>query len=442
MKKQFSAVAGALLLSGGFAMNSWAVGGASLANEVLSARSAGQGYVAIAGQNDDPTTVYSNPAGITKLLGTQVTLGAHWESIHPTYDADSGDRTRARPSNVIVPNFALTQSFADGQWGAGVAVESPFGLETHWGATSPLRYVATDTRLRTIIVTPAVAYKPISAFSVGVGLDYFNVPDAQLDRHVNVDLLNQGLGLGTTEGQDAVSSLRGDGSAWGYHAGVLVQPNDWNALGVTYHSKAKIRVDGTESISGLYGQSTTPFGFGTSNYQTSAYTDLTLPQSVQLGYAIKPGLPWTWEIDAAWLHWSEQRDLNVRYAETNPLRSQLLNVGNPEVLQLHDTWNVASGFNFKYSDYWQFRGGVFYEPHATPETYFSPAFMDLSRYGASVGAGWNITKYFVLDMAYTAVFFHNRDIHNNLGAGSIDGTYKNFASLLALNLTYRFGQKE
>jgi long-chain fatty acid transport protein len=439
MKKQYSALVGSLL-SVGMISNAWALGGANFGNEALSARTAGQGYVGTAAQNDDPTTVYSNPAGISKLSGTQVTLGAHWENINPSYVDNADQRTRARTSNAFVPNFSATHSFADGTWGAGLSVQSPFGLETHWGGDSALRYYATDTRLRTVIITPAVSYRPVSAFSVGAGVDYFDIPVAQLDRHVSVDALNFNLGSAPSGAPDAVSSLRGDGTAWGYHAGVLVQPNDQNALGLTYHSKAKVRIDGEESISGLSGPSAGPFGFGSTNYQTAGHTDVTLPQSVQLGYALKPSLPWTWEVDAAWYHWSEERDLNVRYAETNPSRSALLNSGNPTVFNLHDEWSLATGANFKYSDFWQFRGGFWYLPHATPDANFDPAIMDLTRYGVSVGAGWNVMKNFVVDMAYSAVFTHNRSIQNSPIAPS--GTYKDFASVLALNFTYRFGVKE
>jgi long-subunit fatty acid transport protein len=97
------------------------------------------------------------------------------------------------------------------------------------------------------------------------------------------------------------------------------------------------------------------------------------------------------------------------------------------------------------------RGGFWYEPWAIPEQNFNPAFLDLSRYGISTGFGYALTKNLGLDFAYTAVFFHNRHINNNQDSNtaalallgqqppSSDGTYKDFANLVALNFTYRFG---
>src|SRR5262249_48996999 len=143
-------------------------------------------------------------------------------------------------------------------------------------------------------------------------------------------------------------------------------------------------------------------------------------------------------------------NLAVTYGETDPTKSALLNVGNPEVFDPRDAWSFSTGANYKYSDRWQWRGGFWYEPWALPEQNFTPALADLSRYGISGGLGYSVTKNVTIDGAYTAVFFHNRHINNDLGtrttgipAGGVpalgipspdvSGTYKDFANLVALN---------
>jgi long-chain fatty acid transport protein len=438
----------------------FALGGANIGNEVPSARSAGQGYVGTAGQNNDPTAVWSNPGAITKLQGTQVTVGSHLENIRGSYESDSGAETRARVLNVGIPNFAVTQSFLDGKLGAGLTVQSPFGLETNWPGDSPLRYVATNSRIATLFVSPAIAYRLHNTVAVGVGVDYVNLFRAQLDRHLNVDAVNTGLqalGLGTASAgsSDAISSLRGQAANWGYHAGVVYEPSDMHAVGLTYHSKVNLRINGSVKLSGMSGSMAGYFGG--SDYETSAYTDLVLPQNLQLGYAFKPTSKWIFEADAAWYHWSDNRDLRVRFSETNPIRTSVLETGNPSALNLRDAWSVAAGFNFHATDRWQLRSGFWYEPWATPESSFNPAFLDLSRYALAFGTGYDLTKYLTVDLAYSAVFFHNRHIHNDVGTNTsgiiaplqlanpaipsadIDGTYKDFANIFAVNLTYKFG---
>ena len=188
----------------------FAIGSGGIGNEVLSARELGQGATSVAGQNGDPSVAYSNPAGLTNLKGTIVTVGSSWESIHGNYQSNSGNQTSTRLNDIAVPNAAFSSSFMDGKVVAGLSVESPYGLESHWGADSPLKYMATDSTLRLLIISPALAYKINSMLSVGAGADYVNLFDADLEKHV-----------AQTGASDANESLMGTGTNWGYHAGIL-----------------------------------------------------------------------------------------------------------------------------------------------------------------------------------------------------------------------------
>ena len=422
--KKFMSQALTVVLSLGIGSNAFAIGSGFIGNETPSARAAGSGYIGVAGQNNDPTAVFTNPAAMTALKGTQATVGATWENVHGDYVDNSGNETKERVTNAAVPNFSVTQSFMDGKLSAGLSAQSPYGLETRWDSNSPIRYVATNSVLHMVDITPAVAYQVHPMVSVGVGADYVNLFDAELDKQV------------PTGGADGTSSLKGQAASWGYHAGIVIQPTEQHALGITYHSKVNLRVNGNLTLAGLSGGLAALFGG--SNYTTSAYTDAVLPSNVQFGYAYKPNDKWIFEADAAWYHWSEGQDLNVRYAETNAGRLAVLNTGNPIPLTSRDAWSALAGTNYKLSDKWQFRGGFWYVPWAVPESTFSPGFMDLTRYGVSTGFGYAITESVSLDAAYSAVFFHNRSINNSY---AVNGTYEDFANLLALNVTYRFGAK-
>src|SRR5205807_6686117 len=95
----------AVVLTLGMESSAFAIGGSFIGNEVPSARAAGQGYVGVAGQNNDPTAVFTNPAAMTSLKGTQATFGIHYENIHGAYKDDAGNETKERVTNVGVPNF-------------------------------------------------------------------------------------------------------------------------------------------------------------------------------------------------------------------------------------------------------------------------------------------------------------------------------------------------
>lgn len=435
---------------------SFAVGSAAIGNEVNSARSLGQGGASVAAVEEDPTTVYENPAGLTALKGTQLTLGGVWENLHGYYDNQSGTTEKMRSIDVLVPNFAATQSLMDGKLGVGLAAVSAYGLESHWpgDANSPLRYITTNSRLHIIDVTPAVAYQIHPMVSVGVGADYINVNTADLEKNVNMNDVNNGIeianGLTPTFAglADGDSKLTGTAANWGYHAGLTFQPTPQNTFGLVYHSKVKLNVNGTVAltgISGAYAQG----AFGGSTFATSAFTDIYLPQNIQFGYAFKPNDKWTIEADTAWYDWNPDQSLNIRYPDATAAQIQLLTAngaGNPQPLNWRDNWSFETGTNYKLNDQLQLRGGFFYEPWVEPESAFSPDLLDLTRYGLAVGAGYAFTPSFVVDLAYNAIFFHNRTINNNLGVNSTgdqavtdSGKYSDFSNLIALNFTYKFG---
>jgi long-chain fatty acid transport protein len=436
--------------------NLWA-GGAFIGNEVPSARSSGEGYVGVAGQNDDPTVVYSNPGAITKLKGTQVTIGGHFENVRPEYESHSGAKTSANSTNVVIPNISMTQTFMDGNLGAGLSVQSPFGLETHWPGDSPQRYVATDSKLAILQIMPAISYQVIPMLSIGAGVNFAKTIDAQLDRHINVDALNAALGGAPAGAADAVSSLRGEGSGWGWFTGLLLELSEKHAIGVTYHSKVDMRINGNETVRNLAGVSAGLFGGN--DYTTSAYTDIVLPSYVEMGYAFKPTDKWKLELDATWMHWAQLKDLNVRFAvESDPIRQAVLQTGNPMVFNPRDAWSLALGTNYKLTDRWQVRTGTWYEPWAVPESNFTPSVVDLTRTGLSFGGGYKLTESLIVDASYTAIITKSRSVTNNVGSTTsgipaggvplagipdpdISGNYSDWANIIGLNLTYKFGNK-
>jgi long-chain fatty acid transport protein len=431
-----------------------AVGSAGIGNDVLSARALGQGGVSVAGVTGDPMLTYANPAALPSLAGTQLTLGGTFENLNGKYEGSSA--SSKMNSNAVAPNFAVTQSFMDGKMGAGVALASQYGLETHWPGdpNAPLRYLATNSSLHIIDITPSVGYRVLPSLSFGVGADYFNVTTASLEKNVNANnvnnaiLVSQGLAPAFAGLQDADSKLKGTAASWGYHAGFKYEPTDQHAFGLVYHSRVKLNINGSVEISNLSGAAAQAV-FGGSRYETSAYTDLYLPQNIQLGYAYKPTEKWQLELDAAWFDSSTNKDLNVRTPAATAGQAALLANGNPKPLNWRNTWNIETGANYKCNDHLQLRGGFYYEPWVIPESAFSPELPDLSRYGLAIGAGYAFSSSISLDLAYNAVFEHNRSINNNVGFNSTgdptvtaNGVYKNFSNLVAMNLNYRFGSSK
>jgi long-chain fatty acid transport protein len=459
MKKRIHSVVGTLL-SLSMASQAFALGTGSYSSEIISARSLGEGGTGVSGAQDDPIAAYTNPAGMTAIKGTQVTVGMSYVNASPTFTDDAGDVSGARATSVVIPNFGVTTQLLDGKLSFGLAAVTPYGLETHFDGDSPIRYSATDSRLRLIDVSPAVAYKVCDAFSIGVGADYYNALEGALSKKVDSANLNGQLtyagilGGGGTQGAalagaaaaaaastDADSRLNGNGDGWGYHIGTTITPNEHHQIGIVYHSSVKIGLTGNVQLTGLNGAATSVFGG--SNFQTSATAPLYMPQNVQIGYAYKPNDRLQIDVDAAWYDWYSARQLGVVYSGLTAAQNQVLQSGNPEVFNPRKTINFGFGANYKANDRLQVRGGAYYEAASTPESAFAPAFVDLPRYALTIGAGYQLTNDLSFDVAYNAIFFHTRHIDDPNtatfgGSNGYSGSFDSFANLISANAKYRF----
>jgi len=440
MKKRLHAVVGTLLALS-MAGQAFALGTASYSSELISARSLGQGAVGVAGVDSDASVSYLNPAAMTGLAGTQLMISGIYANASPKFtnegsdtQAGSGQVTGARATSVFIPNFGVTSQFMDGKLAAGVAVVAPYGLETHWDGDSPMRYNATDARLRIIDITPAVAYKVNDMVSVGVAGDYYDTVDGQLSKALNITGINAALGAPTLQ-PDGAAALTATGGGFGYHLGATFKPNAWNQLGIVYHSNVKMSLNGSINANGFAGASAAVFG---PNFTTTVSAPVFIPQNVQLGYAFMPSKEWRYEVNAAWYDWYDARQLGITYNGLTAVQNAILQTNNPQQFKPRKTINFGLGANYKPNDDLQLRGGAYYEAASLPETAFDPAFVDLPRYGLTVGAGYQFTPVLSGDIAYNAVFFHGRAINNNNGFDGYSGNFNSFANLVSAQLNCKF----
>ena len=433
-----------------------ALGTASYSSELISTRSLGQGGTGVAGTQNDPIAAYTNPAAMTALKGTQMSVGLSYANARPDFtDAansggfgsgspytkgGAGQVSGARATSVAVPSFAATTRFLDGKLAAGLAAVMPYGLETHFDGDSPIRYATTDARLRIIDVTPSVAYAVCDGFSLGAGVDYWNTIEGVLEKKINVNALN--ASLGGAGGPDANSRLNGTGDGWGYHVGTTFKLGERHQIGLVYHSAVTIDLKGNVQVTGLSGNSAAVFGGH--DFQTEATAPLYMPQNLQIGWSFTPSERWNFEADAAWYDWYAARQLGVVYNGNNAavpsVANRILQTGNPQVFNPRKTLNFGLGANYKHGEALQLRGGAYYQAAALPESSFDPAFVDLPRYALTAGIGYALTKSLGLDAAYNAVFFHSRSINAPDAAGGSSGytgSFSSFANIFSASLTYR-----
>jgi len=420
----------------------FAVGSGGFMNQVVGTKALGAGNAFVA-QADDPSAIYFNPAGLNQLPGSQISLGGTILGSDTKYTSTSGQSTDMENETHFIPNFYVTHRFSNDKFAAGIGFTSPFGLSTEWSNTSPLRYVATKSKIKTYNINPSVSYQINPAFSFGFGVDYMTVDTVELDKQLNVTLVNAAIraNLGFPPAgiyPDGSSELKGDADGWGYNLGVLYKPLERHQFGASYRSQINTTIEGKTTLTGLADESAAVFG-GTA-YETNAKSSLNFPQSLLLGYAYKPTNKWTFEMDYEWVGWSSIDETKIDYSETNPSRLGILNTDNPTPRSWQDSNNVGLGGNYKINDTWDVRGGYWYFERVVPNRTFDPSLPENTRNALTLGASLNLGPS-TIDFAYNAIFFRDRNVDNSVGSSSsssVDGKYETFSNLFAVNYTYRF----
>ncbi len=384
---------------------------------------------AFTGEADNASAVVYNPAGMTQLGGTHVSIG--FGVIQPSVEhfGSAGGRTKMRRDTFQIPHIYVVSDlgFYDAAFGMGTTTH--YGLTTDWAPDSFSRYVATRTELENIDTFLTGAYQVTEKLSVGGGWNYMF---SKLDKRKQVF---QASG-------DAFAQIKGDDNGVGYSASSLYKINGKHQVGVLYRSEMDLEYEGNLTAEGLTGGLAALFSPGGSSYKTGFRTELTLPQSVVAGYSFRPNNRWILNMDVDWTDWSSVESERVTFPEeSGATRLAILDALTASNRDWDSTVAVALGGEYVWNDQVRLRGGYFYNPTPIPEENFDTTVPGSDSHGVNVGFGYDIQEDMTLDFAWTGLLYEDRDITNNVGAalgGNVDGKYENFTNVVTTTVSYQF----
>src|SRR5437867_6736845 len=129
---------------------------------------------AFAGEANDPSAIFYNPAGITQLPGTQLMIGTSIVKLDSTFRCSTTpcQNSQLQDQFPIIPHFYITHRFK--QWdervSIGLGVYTPFGIVVDWPDSWWGRFNTTDARLRVIVDNPTVSYQAFAELSVAAAI--------------------------------------------------------------------------------------------------------------------------------------------------------------------------------------------------------------------------------------------------------------------------------
>src|SRR5690606_19935909 len=229
---------------------------ASAAGYALNEQSAHASGTANAGAGanvENASILYFNPAGMTRLpQGTQISFGAAVLNVDPKAKDITATDALGRPvdgsnggdfiDTAVIPNFYVTHTMGD--FAAGVGVYVPFGLTSDYDDDFAGRYLADETEIQVISISPSFAFNINEQLSLGVSMNIM-YGEGKLTRYQdftsalasNLDLFPGGI----TEARGAAAALfdpnpgyfdvEGDDWELGWTIGALYSPTENTHLG-------------------------------------------------------------------------------------------------------------------------------------------------------------------------------------------------------------------
>lgn len=421
-------IAGAMLAMSGTA----AASGFALIEQ--SGSGLGNAYAGGAASAEDASTIFFNPAGMSRLNGKQVVVAGH--AIKPSAKfSDTGSTAAALQtanngnggdagSLALVPNAYFAME-VNPQMRVGLGINAPFGLQTDYDTSWIGRFQAMKSNIQTINLNPSVSYDVTNAVSIGAGLSYQHIT-GELTSAVNYAAAAGGA-LGTNV--EGVSTISGSDSAWGYNLGVLFNINPQTRVGVAYRSKIKYNLSGTVSFSNVPGALA-----ASPTLANGAVTlPITMPDSFSVSGLHQLDDKWDVMADATWTGWGVLQQLKIdRTTGANVLTVQE---------NWKNTWRVSAGASYHYNEQWMARLGVAVDQTPVSDAYRTARIPDNDRTWLSVGGQHKPSKESALDFGYAHLFVKDAtiaDMQAAGGKGNLVGTYKNSVDILSVQYTYSF----
>lgn len=399
------------------------------------ASSLGTAFAGRASAALDASTLYGNPAGMSRLQRREVSGGLAYLTVNSAIDGARSDipGVTGTAEGDMVPDslvpFGYVVTPLDERWHVGLGLYAPFALLDDYEDGFIGRYKAQRSAVKVITLQPTLSYRVNERVAIGFG--------PTLNR-IEGELTNA-LNLVT---RDAELKIEGDDIGYGFNLGVLVDLTPALAWGLTYHSRVDYHLEGHTRVSGV--PALLP-GLDSLNGRYDAALDFTTPESLDTSVSWRFSPRWTLHAGATWTRWSRlDRILVENQGVPLPDFSDI-----EERLDWEDTWAFAVGATYQLDRAWVLRAGLALDPSPTRDADRTARIPVGDRRALALGAGWSPTPDIRVDVAYAYLREDDAGVNQpaailQTGAGPVPiqpgyyAEYDNRIQVFATQLTYRF----
>lgn len=397
---------------------------------------------------NDGSTVYFNPAGMSFLKNRNaVDFGAHIIDPNATFNDEGSTHVTTANLNVnnedggeagpvaLVPNFFYTRAIND-KWTAGVGINVPFGLVTDYDDGWVGRYYALRSEIKTININPSIAYKVDDTLSWGFGISAQYI-EASLTNAVDFGTIFATAGR-TPQAEDGKAILNADDWSFSYNLGALWQATPQTRIGVAYRSRIKHKLEGDakfRSSAAIAAVITAAGGGAFVNSDVSA--DVTLPDSLSVGFQHQVNNKLTINGDVTWTNWSVLQELRVEFD----------NAAQPDAvttLEYNDSNRYSLGMSYEQNNQWTWRAGVAFDESTAPSAELvSIRTPDADRTWLTVGFTYKPSNTLSFDMGFAHLFVEDAKVRKTASGenklkGGLVGEYELDVNILSAQARWSF----
>ncbi|MCV2366912.1 OmpP1/FadL family transporter [Roseateles oligotrophus] len=438
----------------------------------------------------DASTIFANPAAITRLSGWQFsgvldfvkpnvrftdqgsTIALPGSGFQPVPISKAGE-SQSPTNSVVVPHFYGSYKYSDSM-AFGVGAFVPYGAkldyEPSWGG----RYNLNSVELKSFAINPNIAWKPSQSLSLAFGITaqymegdlkratpYGSAYAAGLLAAAGQAAAGGAPGLALQLRQQAAKvfgdsaydgSVHVSGNDWGFgtNLALLWEIDEQTRVGASWRSSISHKLKGTgdwtqpsnlppevlAAITGKPGDGHSKLDHNDSgaslNVKTHDSLSMNAFRQLDSRFAVMA--------DATWYRYSTLETLRINFDST----------AAPSITAEHwkDAWRVSLGGNWKVAPALLLRAGVSFDKSPVDTVYRSPALPDSDRTWYALGANFAINKQASVDLSFGYVKLKDAPMSATDDAegvvpcscaySTVRGNYESSAKTVGVQLNYQF----
>jgi len=382
---------------------------------------AGVGWAARA---QDASTLFKNPAGMSRLEGNHFQGGLqalYFQGGFSPSVASQGGGGGGNPIGVAPGASGFYVHSLSKDFKVGIGMLGNFGLGLKYDGDWAGRYYVKDATLVGVTFAPVASYRVNEYLSIGGG------PNIMVAYMKFTSAVNNALA-----GSDGELQIKDTTAGVGGQFGVLIEPTKGTRFGVTYYSPIKLNFSDDPTLTGLGPVNEAIFG-GLRN--TRLDLGVTVPQHVMVSGYHELNDRWTIMGNFGWENWHEFGKVDVSLVNTATVSATTSS-------NYQDTYHVGIGTQYRLNPEWLLNGGFAYDSSMVKDEDRTLSLPVGATYKFGLGTQWQYSPKIKLGFSYELSYMGDMSVSQNRGplAGQVTGEFKD-AMMHFFALTLNWGSQ-